>query len=317
MPNTTRPDSPLALWSVRLSALWLATGALAKLFIGTPAFLPEFIRNQTPFSLDVTYMLVIGTELALVALAFLRPRNAWWMLAGLFVFFDFILTTQIAAGEESCGCFGGQIKVSPWLMMSIDSGLLLALLASRPWATLQAVGAGLPVVVAAMLVTFVAPALYLRAQLAPAQAPEPGAGNAAAQPATPRWIVMEPDNWVGQTIYDIAQLTPWVEAEKLPTDGVLIFWRQGCSHCAEHLRALAGIDKGEQPITLVQIRDDLKDGRAVDIMPEGGHVQHLVLPENLQVMLQTPHELELSGGQVTRSLDEKAGREKLGLPAEK
>jgi hypothetical protein len=34
-------------------------------------------------------------------------------------------------------------------------------------------------------------------------------------------------------------------------------------------------------------------------------------------MLQTPHELELSGGQVTRSLDEKAGREKLGLPAEK
>ena len=56
---------------------------------------------------------------------------------------------------------------------------------------------------------------------------------------------------------------------------------------------------------------------AVDIMPEGGHVQHLVLPENLQVMLQTPHELELSGGQVTRSLDEKAGREKLGLPAEK
>ncbi|MEY2784468.1 MAG: hypothetical protein RL277_672, partial [Planctomycetota bacterium] len=174
MPNTTRPDSPLALWSVRLSALWLATGALAKLFIGTPAFLPEFIRNQTPFSLDVTYMLVIGTELALVALAFLRPRNAWWMLAGLFVFFDFILTTQIAAGEESCGCFGGQIKVSPWLMMSIDSALLLALLASRPWTTLQAVGAGLPVVAAAMLVTFAAPALYLRAQLAPAQAPEPG-----------------------------------------------------------------------------------------------------------------------------------------------
>jgi hypothetical protein len=175
----------------------------------------------------------------------------------------------------------------------------------------------LPVVAATTLVTFVAPALYLRAQLAAPQPNTSGAGDAAAQPATPRWIVLEPDKWVGQTIYDIAELTPWVEAEKLPTDGVLIFWRQGCSHCAEHLRALAGLDKGEQPITLVQIRDDLKDGRAVDIMPEGGHVQQLFLPENLQVMLQTPHELELSGGQVTRSLDEKAGREKLGLPAEK
>lgn len=319
MNNTTAQDRPLALWSVRLAALWLATGALAKLFIGTPAFLPEFIREQTPFSLDLTYMLVIGAELAIVALAILRPRNAWWVLAALFVFFDFILTTQIAAGEESCGCFGGQIKVSPWLMMSIDTALLLALVISKPWTNLVSRGAGWTVYLVTAALCFAGPGLYLRGQLATPVQPTgtPQENSGITQPRElPRWLVLEPEKWVGKTLFDVPELTAWLEVEKLPTDGVLIFWRQGCSHCAEHLRALQGIDKGEQPITMVQIRDDLKDGRAVDVMPEGVHVQHLAYPENLQVMLQTPFELELSGGLITRALDEQAGREKLGLPKE-
>ncbi len=314
MSQAPAQDHPFALWSVRLAALWLATGALAKLFIGTPAFLPAFIREQTPFSLDHTYMLVIGIELAIVALAFLRPRQIWWVLAGLFVFFDFILSTQIAAGEESCGCFGGQIQVSPWLMMGIDTALLLALLASQPWRMLVSRGASLPVSVLAAALALIAPALYLRGQLVPAPV-TPAEPGATAARELPRWVVLEPEKWVGKSLFDIPELTTWLGADQLPTDGVLIFWRQGCSHCAEHLRALRGLDKGEQPITLVQIRDDLKDGRAVDVLPEGAHVAELAYPENLQVMLQTPFELELVGGEIVRALDEQAGREKLGLPA--
>ena len=74
MSETTQQDSPLARWALRLAALWLTAGAVAKLFFGTPALLPAVIREHSPLSLDLTYTLVIGVEFALVALCFLRPR---------------------------------------------------------------------------------------------------------------------------------------------------------------------------------------------------------------------------------------------------
>lgn len=308
--------SPFALWSVRGAALWLALGALAKLFIGTPFFMPQWVRENTPFELNLTYMLVIGIELSIVAIAFLRPRWAWWMLVALFAFFEFLLATQLAAGAESCGCFGGQISFPPWLMMGIDSVLLIALLLSRPWSQLASTGPSLPMVAVSVLVAMSAPALYLRSQL---QAPPPqpvGTPDSSQAPAElPRWVVLEPEKWVGKSIFDIPELTTWLTADALPTDGLLIFYRQGCSHCAEHLSALASRDQAQQPITLVQIRDDLKDGRAVELMPTGEHVKHLAYPDALQVMLQTPWELELVGGEIKAALDEAAAREKLGLPS--
>jgi hypothetical protein len=307
MSDTTTEDPPLARWALRLCALWLATGALAKLFLGTPALLPAVIREHTPLSLDLTYTLVIGFELALVALAFLRPRQAWPLFVALYVFFDFVLTTQLRAGAESCGCFGGGLKVSPALMMVVDSALLLFLLATKPWDALKKRGVGLGVLLAALLLAFALPAIWIRVRQSAGPVAPPAPGN-GAQPTRPHpdWVTLNPSKWVDKSIFDIEELTRWIPAEQLPTDGQIVIWRQGCTHCAKHLRELANSDKGDHPIVLVQIRDDEQDSRAVDALPEGAHVTHFELPRGMQVVLETPWEITVAGGNVTQALDRKA-----------
>lgn len=284
--------SRLAWIVVRLAGAWILAGALAKLFLGTPKDLPEVVRKMSPFGLDLTFHLVIGVELAMVSLAWIRPRLAWPLVLALFAFFDFVLVEQLSAGASSCGCFGASIKVSPWLMLSVDSALVLSLLASRPWSTVPLPGGSLAPLAAAFAASFAVPWLLIR--------PPPSAPGAQAS----GYITLEPEKWVNQSIFDIQDLTRWVPVEKLPTDGKVVLWRQGCDHCAAHLRLMAGHDDPSIPILLVQIRDDLKDGRAVDLMPEGPHVSRAEFPENQQVVLQTPWELHVAGGIVTEALDE-------------
>jgi len=289
---------------VRLAGIWILAGAVAKLYVGSPKDLPELVRRLSPFELDLTFHLVIAVELALVSLAWLRPKLAWPLIVALFVFFDWILVSQLRAGAESCGCFGGSIEVDPRIMLAVDSTLLLALLASRPWSTISTPNrARLSLVAlgACLAVSFALPWIKL-----PPSTPGP-AGTTATE--APRYVILDPAKWVNHAIYDIDELTRWVDPGKLPTDGKVVLWRQGCEHCAAHLRLLASRDDGSQPILLVQIRDDLKDGRQVDLMPDGAHVTRVEFPENLQVVLQTPWELAVSGGVVTAALDEKQAKE--------
>lgn len=294
MSESTTADSPFARWSLRLCALWLATGALAKLFLGTPALLPDVIREHTPVSLNLTYTLVIGVELALVALGFLRPRLAWPLFVVLYAFFEFVLTTQLRAGAKSCGCFGDGFHVSPALMMVVDSALLLCLLVTKPWLALRSRGAGIGILFSAVVLAFAAPAawIYVRTH--------------GTHEKPPEFVEFKPQTWIGKSIFDIADLTKWVPAEQLPTDGKIVLWRQGCTHCAKHLREMANGDQGLQPILLVQIQDDLADSRAVDAMPQGAHVTQAALPKGMEVFsLQTPWEITVAGGTVTEARDPK------------
>jgi Methylamine utilisation protein MauE len=291
MSATTHQDPPLARWALRLCALWLATGALAKLFLGTPLLLPALIREHTPLSLNLTYTLVIGVEFALVALCFLRPRQAWPLMLALFVFFDLVLTTQIAAGEKSCGCFGDGPKISPKLMMAADSAFLLGLLATKPWASLRSRGAGIGLVLGAFVLAFAMPAFKIHER------------TSGTLEKPPEFVELDPKHWVGRNVYEIEELTRWVPAEKLPTDGQIVLWRQGCEHCARHLRELANGDKGEHPIVMIQIQDDLESSREVDAMPEGAHVSHFQLPKGMKLVLQTPWDVTVAGGDVTAAVD--------------
>src|SRR5262245_27894442 len=102
------------LW-IGLIAAWILTGALFKLFWGTPALLPAVVRD-VPLELGVVYNLAIGIELAIAAIALVAPAVGWLLQAALLVVFDLVLTTQIAAGDASCGCFGAKLAMPPWVM---------------------------------------------------------------------------------------------------------------------------------------------------------------------------------------------------------
>lgn len=286
---------------VRLAGLWILAGAVAKLFLGTPKDLPPVVREHSPFGLDMTFHLVLGIELSVVALAWIVPRLSWPAIVALFAFFDFILVTQLAAGAKSCGCFGESIKVDPRIMLGVDSALLLALLLARPWRSgVGSVGRRIAPLAACIAVAFAVPWIVIR---------NPGASTSTA---APRYVVMEPEKWVNKMVFDVEDLTRWIEPDKLPTDGKIVIWRQGCEHCAAHLRLMAD-DKDETvPILLVQIRDDLKDSRAVDLMPDGANVTHVELPENQEVVLQTPWELRVEGGVITAALDEEHAKATYG-----
>lgn len=302
MSEPTTQDSPLARWALRLAALWLAAGAVAKLFFGTPALLPAVIREHTPLSLDLTYTLVIGIEFALVALCLLRPRQAWPLMVALFAFFEFVLTTQLAAGATNCGCFGDGLHVPPALMIAVDSALLLFLLATKPWVALRARGAGIGIVLGACLLAFALPPVWIRVRQHEGPVTPPGTGTPGPV-KQPDWLTLDPAKWIGKSVYEIEELAKWVPAEKLPTDGQIVLWRQGCTHCAEHLRAMANGDKGDHPILLLQIQDDEKDSRAVDAMPAGAHVTTAEFPKGMQVVLETPWDITVAGGNVTAALD--------------
>jgi len=82
---------------------------------------------------------------------------------------------------------------------------------------------------------------------------------------------------------------------------------------AREAAGLLSDDKDETvPILLVQIRDDMNVGRAVDLMPNGPNVTHAELPENQEVVLQTPWELRVEGGVITAALDEEHAKATYG-----
>jgi hypothetical protein len=119
-------------------------------------------------------------------------------------------------------------------------------------------------------------------------------------------VTWEPETWVNRSIYEVEDLTRWIQPEAFPTDGRVIFWRQSCEHCAQHLRVMAENDDPTRLVLLVQIRDDMKADSQVSLMPRGAHVTTVELPENQEVVLETPWELRVEGGTVTAALNRKA-----------
>ncbi|MFN0006908.1 MAG: MauE/DoxX family redox-associated membrane protein [Planctomycetota bacterium] len=299
--QTTGSRGSFAAIIVRLAGLWLLAGAVAKLFLGTPKDLPELVRNLSPFGIDLTFHLVIGVELAIVCLAFLKPRRAWPVVIALFAFFDYLLVTLLLAGEENCGCFGATIKVSPWVMLGVDSVLLISLLVSRPWSSIRGPGLPIAAVAAGAAVSFALPWVIIPSSTAKSTTVE---GQTLVE--APRYVIWEPEKWVNRSIYEIEDLTRWIQPEAFPTDGRVVFWRQSCEHCAAHLRAMAEKDDPTRPVLLIQIRDDMKSTSLVDLMPRGAHVTTVELPENQEVFLETPWELRVEGGTVTAALNRKA-----------
>jgi len=293
VPPAGRPR--LLLGWIGLTSAWVLAGAAFKLFWGTPALLPPLVR-RAPFELGVTYNLAIGIELAIAAVALTRPRWGWLLLSALFVVFDVVLTTQIAAGATNCGCFGAKFSMRPELMLGIDSVLLVGLLAQRPWKRL---GPGLPPLVPIALAALaLALPWFLDRQV------KEGEVVADGEVVREAWQALELEKWVGQEIWDTPlnkpPLAQYIDVNQLPLDGLWVFWRATCEHCAAHLEHMETAETGQRLLTLVQLeeRSDTLANRVVHRMPSGNFVKMVTLPPAFTYVLQTPAELLLEGGKV-------------------
>ena len=295
VPTTNEAPNRFAPWMVRIVAAWLLLGAFFKLFVGTPNDLPPVVRDL-PLELGLTYRLAISIELAVGFCALLRPAWAWLLLAGALAVFDAVLVTQL--GAESCGCFGSKVKIEPWVMMVIDSALLVGLLASRPWLRMRG---GAPVIVTVLAIAVgIALPWFLDREVDTTTITADGetieAGNA--------YKILDIEEWVGMDIYESPLAEPPL-SEHIPLDtfipdGVWVFWRATCDHCAAHLAEMATREMGERIVTLVQLRErhDTEGNRVVHMLPQGGFVQTAALPEAIEYVIQTPAELLVENGRI-------------------
>ena len=300
-------DTPAAGLRTRLSillpALWLAIGASFKLFAGTPKDLPPVLFDLG-VDIDLLFRLAIGIELSIVALALLRPALGWRLLALQYVIFLGLLVQLQASGAESCGCMGSSVTLTPLTMMAIDGVLFALLLLAKPWQQpLKSSGpAWLAPAAVAGLMAF--PWLYIDSgSTPPAPAPE-GDGSEAPQEVAekPRYVVLEPDKWVDQDVFS-TPLASWVDFESgaLPIDGLYVFYRQTCEHCADHLMKLFEADVG-LPMVLVKINEkgDNAENDLILVKPSGPHIIEIELDPEIEWVIETPADIELAGGLVIR-----------------
>lgn len=296
--------SPLAHVAVIAGSLWLAAGALFKLFAGTPADLPPDIAEWIGKSnLSLFFHVAIGIELSTVALAWFKPKLGWFFLACTFVVFLIVLTPGVMRGDESCGCMGGSIKIPPIVMMSIDGLLLLAILFTKPWKNIT--WKGLPLILVGLIVAgcAAAPWLVIESGSKPPQGPGPGGPGPGPGPGPvepgPRFVILDMASWVGTDMYsEEFELRKHIDGDvdTLHPDGPWIFWRVDCDHCKQHLMDMASADDGS-PVTLIQIPDH-KGDPVVELMPEGGHVMKVLLREGPTYVIETPADLVMEGGTV-------------------
>lgn len=283
------PGRGLARAAVVTIALWILAGALFKLLRGSPQDLPRLVRDL-PLELGLTYKLVISAELCIGLLALLRPRVGWAVLALLLVVFDVILARQITAGEASCGCFGRDFPIPPWGMMVIDSVLLAALLATRPWSA--ALPRGAPVAVVLLLCLVAVASTWLLDRQLPDSAATAG-GEPTFAP-TRSWIELDVETWVGKELTE-TPLARWLDPYQFPPDALWVLWSQTCDYCARHLARLAQEESGERQLVLVQLEDpnDTEANRVVHVLPQGDFVFTGALPDSVQYVVTTPAELDV------------------------
>ncbi|MBI1851005.1 MAG: hypothetical protein HYR85_11735 [Planctomycetes bacterium] len=298
MNDEAKPTSALSTWVVRAAGLWVLAGALFKLFLGTPADLPEVLRHL-PIGLGLTYKLAIGVELVVAALALLRPRWGSTVVAATFLVFGGVLASQIAAGAATCGCFGSTIPMPPWGMLAIDGTLLVAMLLTRPWAGasvgLQPIVLGVVLIVAAAL-----PWFFDR------EATQPGVKGGALK----GFVALDLAKMVGKNI-DETEIAKWMKGDvhELPPDGTWILWRWTCEHCAEHLEKLALHPPDTPALVLVRLEEtgDNEKNKKVFVLPTGPNVLQASLRDDVTYVITTPGELVLENGIIV------AGREAADL----
>jgi hypothetical protein len=308
--------APFAYAAVLATAGWILMGAVFKLLVGTPNDLPP-VLFELPLSKGMLYHLAIAAEFVIVTFAVLKPRLGWWLCAAAMIVFDVILALLIAEGETSCGCFGGRIEVAPQTMMAIDSLLLVALLASRPWSSLRWNGLGLPLVGIVALALASLPWVFDRTvALGPINGSGPGLPSAASQPATTTtpepaipsglrgYVIFDAPAWVGKPIEE-TPLAKLMDVYAFDVNCTWVLWRWTCEHCADHLAQMALSYDGASPLVLIRLpeeKDTDKNG-VIKTKPTGPLVLETTLPDTIDYVVTTPVVLVLKDGVVVSAVE--------------
>ncbi len=309
-PSSSR--ARLALLAIRISAVWVLAVASIKLFKGSPSDLPLMVQNFMGWmDIGLKFQIVVAIELSVVFLAFLRPSWAWPLLVGMFTLFVAMLSKMIADGATSCGCFGGAIKIPPAAMLALDGSCLVAILATRPWNSLNAAPLRWPLLLAAFAVAWIAPFVAFKNEQLPTQPPAlPGV--AWHLPVTmPVFQTINPrkQEWLGKNLKD-TPLGPLIDVDLYPQDATWILYRITCEHCAKELMEIANDpERAAKLYVLVRIPEpDEAKFRQVHQYPP--IYQEALLPPLARGYFgQTPWTLEVEGG-VIKSVTAGEGVEK-------
>ncbi|MCP5023485.1 MAG: hypothetical protein GY930_17160 [bacterium] len=287
----SRPSSTPARLAIFLCMAWLLMGALLKLLKGNPTDLPPTILGLSPLSAYDTFRGAIAIELCIVAVALIWPRLGWMCLTAIYVVFLGLLSQLIQAGATHCGCDGGYLNLTPWMMLAIDGTLLALMLISQPWKRLPKTGK--PVLRAITLAPIFALAfflpwtLFIEVIIPPREVDANGTSTVVGTGTeidTRGHYMFDIASWEGQLIYDIdlATLTnPADSIMDLPLPVHVVLYRKSCDHCQEHITELATSPQGDTLIALVRIPeiDDADANDVIELKPEGHFPIELVILE--------------------------------------
>jgi hypothetical protein len=190
-----------------------------------------------------------------------------------------VLATQVASGATSCGCFGGKIDVSPWLVLAADASLLTGVLATKPWRLPQGGRMDLVALVAALVLAAAMP-------LAARQGGAIGGGG---------WFGAEQfAEWRGKRLLD-TPLASWTALGE-GRDGVWLLYKDSCEVCGDCLYRMQS-EGGNRQVTLLRLPETGKPNH-VKIFPSGPWVHRSDLNPSTP-SFRTPVRLIVEDGIVT------------------
>lgn len=295
MAEPAPPRSIVPALAVRAAALWILTGALFKLFVGTPNDLPPAVKDfagTLGISVTLLYQLAIAIELSIAVPALLRPKLWWPLVAAQMAVFCAILVPMALRGEASCGCFGSKVTIPPWAMLAIDGTLLAAVLLTRPWRATRPRRKLLVPIGAALVAAWALPFGLVGSGSA-----APGASDPAAEAG--RWLDWSPEDWVGKPLAE-SGLASVIDVALYPQDATWVIYAPTCEHCAAYLRRVAGeFEQAPKMYVLVQLPVVEGTPVEVDLKPPG---EEVALPKDMEYVLTPPWVLEIAGGVVASAV---------------
>jgi hypothetical protein len=136
-----------------------------------------------------------------------------------------------------------------------------------------------------------------------------GEGGSTAEVTATGWALPAPlpdfhwfesDTWEGQEVHDL-DLYRFLDVDLLPVDCHVVFYRQTCEHCAEHLAELATQPPGPLPLVLVRVAEieDTPEDEVTNSRPATDFALELPMLER-GYGIETPSTMDVEGWVVTR-----------------